>query len=205
MNRAKLVSAILILGISFQVQAVPVRPLDFSEVKTCETMSFLLDRQGRPVLNMKELAGRTLVARKVFQILDDNDGKGRLYIETRLLAGSQESEVKCSTGIFPTGRRAPSSLPLIIDLSPQKKLGDTFWNFQVFKNVRGLFMLNNKSLSMNGDALSFLKDEVTDLQIRELDEDRVRLQFVQESRGVKQTIIIEYDLVQNLDPSLVGS
>ncbi len=66
-------------------------------------------------------------------------------------------------------------------------------------------MLNNKSLSMKGDALSFLKDEVTDLQIRELDEDRVRLQFVHESRGMKQTIIIEYDLVQNLDPSLVGS
>ncbi|MBL7670955.1 MAG: hypothetical protein JNM39_10760 [Bdellovibrionaceae bacterium] len=178
--------------------ALATRPIEIvtKDAKPCENIDSHIESQGRVITNLMDLQGRTLVAGRVFQFVDDSDSKARVYLETRLQPNSQEVGVICSSGFFSTGKRVHVSLPLIIDLTAKRTLGNTFWNFQLFKNSQGFFAMNTKSLAISpSDVLIFLKAEYSEFQIREVSESKIRIHLVDSRKRIKQAIVIEYDLI----------
>jgi hypothetical protein len=185
--------ALLILPVS--ALANPAIEIETKDVKSCDKMETQIEVQGRMVSSLTEFKGKTLVARRVFQIVDDLDSKARLYLETSLLPKSQQVKVMCSSGSFPMGKRVFSKLPLIIELTDEKALGDTFWNFQLYRNNQGLFVLNNKEMSISERAVDYLKAKYPEFQILEIFESRIRIHMSEAIKGIKQTTVIEYDFL----------
>lgn len=180
------------------INALAVRPIEImtKDTKPCENIDSHIEAQGRVISNLADLQGRTLVAGRVFQVVDDSDSKARVYLETRLHPNSQEVRVMCSSGFFSIGKRVHVSLPLIIDLTARRTLGDTFWNFHLFRNSQGFFAMNTKALAiLPSDVLIFLKAEYSEFQIREVSESKIRIHLVDSRKRIKQAIVIEYDLI----------
>jgi hypothetical protein len=169
--------------------------LNLKEVRGCEPDATKFENLGKPLSDLKALEGKTLVARKVYQIIDDYDSNARIYLETTLNPNSQEIHVVCATGNLSLGKRLSTDAPVILDLS-RKKGGDAFWMFQTYRNSQGLFSWNQKSLSVQGDGLHFLKTENPNFTIRSLNENIFRVQYSQTKQGLKLNLVIEYDLLE---------
>lgn len=170
--------------------------VDVKSAQICEKLDVQAEIQGKKLHHLKDYKFKTLIARKVFELIEDSESGASTYIEIQLLNNSQKPKIKCVSGVFSSGTRLSSLAPVIIDLNSAHKIGHAYWHLEFFKNNQGLFSWNHKSILKNEHMMQFLKSEYTHFQFREIQENFIQLEAVKIRKNLKQTFLIEYDVIQ---------
>lgn len=111
----------------------------------------------------------------------------------------EQGKVLCGQSPENFRDRFAITAPTLLDLTPEKKIGDSFWQFQVVAQGEGFSMWNQRTsqpLLSDVTAALALKQSRTPYKVYQVGHNEYEVLFQRESSGVIQTLSIRYEALR---------
>ena len=162
----------------------------FAAVPMCEDPPTFTEARHFEGTDSSRLPERVFVARTV-EVWAANKEKG-LKLLARHNFKSMKSEVRCSKPPYEGSLNLEAFVPALLDLSPEKKWGDSVWQVHALVEEKRVGIWSQKSrLAPTNTARKIMQKGFW----RPLDNDAYELIWDQESNGTHYTFRIEFDVM----------
>lgn len=178
-----------------------VNPLFFKAPDCAARPEFMSEARTELVGGIEALPKSVLVAREAEMWVEgraENGSAVRVHAYQSFLQKKSRGQARIVCGSTPVNFADRFSLvaPTLIDVSADRHVGNSLWQFQVIAAEQGLSVWNKKSPSLaKSDRLdSLLKEMKTPYRVYQLGRNEYELLIQKESGGVTQTLSLRYDV-----------
>lgn len=168
-----------------------------STVPECAARPEFVTRTG-PVLNLKSLPPMILVGKKVDYYVENRTSGLKIWGVQSFKKG--DSKILCaSSGNF-VSESFSMYAPTLIDLTDEKVVGDSYWQFHMIANLKQFGIWNKKSriFSATKDLDAAFSKIGAQVQIVQHTHNEYELLFTRESEQSIEVLSIQFDAVSSL-------
>lgn len=171
-----------------------------SETVACSSRpSFVVDSRSEIAGGFEALPKSVLVARdaEIWVEGQENGPSIRVHAYQSFLKPKKGSEGKVLCGQTPDGFRERFAItaPTLVDFSEDRKIGHSFWQFQIVADDQKFSVWNHKSpMSTKSGLISdLLKKDKTPYRLYQVGHNEYEMIIQKETAGVLQTLSIRYE------------
>ena len=168
------------------------------QVQKCDQRpAFLNPEHSLNPIQAQLIQNQVLVGKKAEFYVEAPNGDGSLsQVYTSQVFKDKKSKVIC--GQSQDAKKMFSIFaPTLIDNSAEKKVGDSFWQFQINAQTNQFASWNRRTQAFKGSQIleKTLASVGADYKIYQISEKEIQIIFSKEQDGVSQFLSIQYDLV----------
>lgn len=172
-----------------------------AKVPTCEAMSDQFSRStsiGSSVKNLEALPKLVLLAKDAKIFIENKKHSFQLIAFQSFL--NAQSKILCSTLPNEMEKNFSIYAPTLIDLSSQRKIGNSFWQFHISVEKSQLGMWNKKTRMFNSvkDIEKILQQNGLQLSIQQISHDDFEMTFARETAEESVRLVIRFDATKSL-------
>jgi hypothetical protein len=153
---------------------------------------------GKVLPGIKTLPRLVLVGKRAIYYAESKTGGFRLWGEQSFING--QSKIACASMKESDSQSFSIYAPTLIDLSGDKSIGDSYWQFHMIANPEQFGIWNQKSrlFSKTTDLESGLSKVGAQVQVIQISKDQFEIQFIRESEKMMETLSIRFDAVADV-------
>lgn len=172
------------------------------QVEKClQRPDFLSQTQALNAVQVQSIQHQVLVGKKADFYVEAPNSDGTLsQVHTAQFFKDKKSKSKVICGQAQEAQKTFSIYaPTLLDNSLEKRVGNSFWQFQINAQTNQFASWNRRTQALKG-SLSLDKTLASvgaEYKIYQLNEKEVQIVFSKEQDGVMQFLSIQYDLINN--------
>jgi hypothetical protein len=168
-----------------------------STVPECQNRPEFLT-QGRTLPNLKALPSFVYIGKRADYYIENKATGLKIWGEQSFLRG--ESKIVCASAGRDQSQSYSMYAPTLIDLSKDKSLGESYWQFHVIANAKqfGIWNKASRVFSKNKDLESGLAKIGAQVQFVQLSHSEYQFVFTRETDQTLETLVIRFDAIPNL-------
>jgi hypothetical protein len=157
---------------------------------------------GKILPSIKALPHLVLIGQRAIYYAESKAGDFRLWGEQSFVKG--QSRIVCAS-IKESPKETDSQsfsiyAPTLIDLSGDKSIGDSYWQFHMIANPQQFGIWNKKSrlFPKTTDLESGLLKIGAQVQVIQISKDQFEIQFIRETEKMVETLSVRFDAVADV-------
>lgn len=154
-----------------------------------EKPSFLLEQKNEITQGINGLPKMVLVARKATHYVESKTGKAHLLSEQDFKKNGK-STITCASLVDMLTQSYSLYAPVLLDLTNEKKIISSLWQFQMMSNLKELGVWNHKTVFgskwMNQNA---------SVKIYQLGHDEFEIMLIREHSGQTEYLSVKFEAV----------
>ncbi len=184
-----LLSFIAIFAVSFSIHAQA-----HQAVPECKTRPEFFTH-GKFLSSIRSLPHMLLIGQRAIYYAESKTTGFRLWGEQSFVKG--QSRINCASMKEAETQSFSIYAPTLIDLSGDKSIGDSYWQFHMIANPQQFGIWNKKSrlFSKTTDLEAGLAKIGAQVQVVQISKDQFELQFSRETDKMIETLSIRFDAV----------
>jgi hypothetical protein len=166
------------------------------KVSDCQSRPEFLE--AKSLSNLKSLPSMVFVGKSAQYYVEDKNDHFRMWGEQSFVKGS--SRIVCASATTEKSRDFSIYAPTLMDLTGDKSVGDSYWQFHMVANSRQFGIWNQKSrlFSKANDLESALGKIEGQVQFRQLSHDEYEMIITREDAATLEVLSVRFDAISNL-------
>lgn len=190
---------ILIAGVLILLAELAQASKPILVVPSCENLPELFSSQevGATVKNLESLPRMVFVAKHARYYVESKKHSFQLVSHQSFVKG--ESKILCSTPSNVVEKSFSLYAPTLIDMTENKKVGDSFWQFHVSVGKTQLGVWNQKTrLFKSKDIEKSLAQEGVQIRILQASNDEFEMIFTRDNNEFSEKLSIRFDAINKI-------
>jgi hypothetical protein len=153
---------------------------------------------GKPLASVRSLPHMLLVGQRAIYYVENRSTGFRLWGEQNFIRA--EEKIVCASMAKSEDQSFSIYAPTLIDLSGDKSIGDSYWQFHMIANAKqfGIWDKKSRLFPKTTDLEAGLAKIGAQVQVIQISRDQYELQFSRESDKTVEVLSIRFDAVSDV-------